>query len=361
MGADMATQRKIRDYGVVIGSMKTGKRNSITDVEGVTVGHTTLDDGDMKTGVTAIVPHPGNLFKEKVLGATYVINGFGKTTGTIQIDELGTIETPIILTNTLSVGVCTNALVKYMLEQNPEIGRTTGTVNPIVCECNDMLLNDIRAGFVKEEHVFQAFERASVDFDEGSVGAGTGMACFGFKGGIGSSSRLLEMSHGTYTIGVLVLSNFGLMKDFRLNGKPVGKKLSSVVPPPHKIEDQGSIIIVVATDLPVSERQLKRIMKRASVGLSRTGSYFGNGSGDLVIGFSTATKQPHFPTLSLLTMETIHETDIDQAFIAVADATEEAILNSMITAKTTIGRGGYTLYSLADFLGTIFGDSPAIL
>lgn len=351
----MRSQKKIRDYGIVIGSMKTGKRNAITDVQGVTVGHTTLNDREMKTGVTAILPHQGNLFKEKVIGATYVINGFGKTIGTVQIDELGTIETPILLTNTFSVGVCYNALVQYMLERNPEIGRTTGTVNPVVGECNDMLLNDIRADFIKEEHVFSALENASVDFEEGSIGAGTGMACYGLKGGIGSSSRLIECSHGTYTIGVLVLSNYGQMKEFRLNGQHIGEKLYQIVPSPHNEEDKGSVMMIVATDLPVTERQLKRIIKRTSVGLSRTGSYYGNGSGDIAIGFTTANKQPHFPTGSFQSFKSIHETEIDQAFLAVADATEEAILNALITAKTTIGRNEYTLYSLAEFIQNITG------
>jgi len=346
----MGKQLKIRDYGIVVGSMRTGLRNSITDVPVVKVGHTTLNDGDMKTGVTVILPHGGNIFKEKVLAASYVINGFGKTIGTIQIDELGTIETPIVLTNTLSVGVCANALIRYMLRQNPEIGRTTGTVNPIVCECNDMFLNDIRAGFVTEEHVFQALEKATEDFEEGSVGAGTGMVCFGLKGGIGSSSRLIDFPFGTYTIGVLVLSNFGQMEEFRLNGKWIGPQLCGRIPSPVKREDKGSIIIIVATDLPVSERQLKRIIKRASVGLSRTGSFFAHGSGDIAVGFTTANKIVHNPSNKLQTLQVVSESEIDQAFLAVAEATEEAILNSMITAKTTIGRSDHTFYSLSEVI-----------
>jgi len=343
-------KRKMRDYGISIGTLETGEMNSISDVKGVTVGHCTLNNGDMKTGVTAILPHQGNVFKEKVLGASYVINGFGKTMGTIQIDELGTIETPIILTSTLSVGVCSNALIQYMLNENPEIGRTTGTVNPLVCECNDMLLNDIRAGYIKEKHVFQAIKNATQFFEEGSVGAGTGMVCFGLKGGIGSSSRLIKMNDATYTIGVLVLSNFGQMKDFRLNGKLIGHELCQFVPTSPSKEDKGSIIIIVATDLPVTERQLKRIIKRSTIGLSRTGSYFGNGSGDIIIGFTTENKQPHFPTGSLQTLKTIHESEIDHAFIAVADATEEAIINSMLLSKTTTGRNNQTVYSLADYI-----------
>lgn len=343
-------RKTIREYGLKIGSLKTGKRNAISDVEGVTVGHCTLHNEDMKTGVTAILPHEGNVFKEKVIGATHIINGFGKTMGTIQIHELGTIETPIILTNTLSVGVCANALIQYALRENPEIGRTTGTVNPVVCECNDMLINDIRAGFIQEEHVFQAIQNASSDFEEGSVGAGTGMVSFGLKGGIGSSSRLIELISGTYTIGVLVLSNFGQMNEFRLNGQLIGRKLLQLVPLASCEKDQGSIIMIVATDLPVTERQLKRIIKRTQVGLSRTGSFYGNGSGDIVIGFTTANQQPHFPTKTLQTFSAIHESELDQAFLAVADATEEAILNSLISAKTTVGRNSRTYYSLAEYI-----------
>jgi len=342
--------KRIRDYGMKIGTLQPGPNNLITDVLGVKVGHVTLDNGAMKTGVTAILPHQGNLFKEKVMAASYVINGFGKTVGTVQIDELGTIETTILLTNTFSVGVCSKAIIQYMLEQNEEIGRTTGTVNPVVCECNDMILNDIRENYIKEDHVLEAIRFSNVSFEEGAVGAGTGMVCFGLKGGIGSSSRLIETSQGKYTIGVLVLSNFGQMDHFRLNGYPVGEVLRKMVPSPKFIEDKGSIIIVVATDLPLTERQLKRIIKRASVGLARTGSFYGNGSGDIVIGFSTANKIPHFPTGEIRSLSAIHETDIDRAFIAVADATEEAILNSMVTAKTTIGRNGHTIYSLKDYL-----------
>jgi D-aminopeptidase len=323
----------------------------ISDVAGVTVGHTTLRQGDVNTGVTAILPHQGNLFQEKVVGATHVLNGYGKTAGTIQVDELGTIETPILLTNTLSVGVCSSALIKFMLVSNPEIGRTTGTINPLVGECNDMLLNDIRTDAVQEDHVLQAIRQASDRFEEGSVGAGTGMACYGLKGGIGSASRMIDTAYGNYTIGVLVLSNFGKMKEFRLNGQAVGEKLQHVIPSQTVGQkDQGSIMMVVATDLPVCARQLKRLLKRTAVGLSRTGSFIGHGSGDIALGFTTANKRAHGPSRQLETLHTIHETELDQAFLAVADATEEAILNSMITARTTVGRGGYTLYSLAEFI-----------
>ncbi|MCA1035789.1 P1 family peptidase [Bacillus infantis] len=345
----MPAKKRIRDYGVKIGTLQTGPRNSITDVEGVTVGHTTLSEADKQTGVTAIVPHPGNLFKEKLIAATHVINGFGKSMGTIQINELGTLESPIILTNTLGIGTAADALIQYMLESNPEIGRTTGTVNPIVCECNDMFLNDIRAGFIEREHVFQALQNASADVEEGTAGAGTGMLCYSLKGGIGTSSRLMEMDHGTYTIGVLVLTNFGGLKDLRVNGKAVGEELSEAIQAQEE-KDKGSVIIIVATDLPVSERQLTRIIKRTVTGLSRTGSIIGTGSGEVVIGFSTAAKIPHEKPADRLTFSMIHEEDIDLAFRAAGDATEEAVLNSLAAATRVMGRNGNVRPALSDLL-----------
>ncbi|MBE4910101.1 P1 family peptidase [Bacillus luteolus] len=345
----MNLKKRLRDYGLKVGKMSTGPKNTITDVKGVMVGHTTLSNNSVQTGVTAIIPHTGNIFLEKYIGATHVINGFGKTIGTIQIDELGTIETPILLTNTLSIGTCADSLLKYMIDSNKEIGRITGTVNPIVCECNDMFLNDIRSFSVTNEHVLDALQNASETFEEGSVGAGTGMRCFGLKGGIGSSSRTFEIHSNTYTLGVLVLTNYGKLSDFTFLGTPLGERLMPLIP--SKVEsDKGSIIMVVATDLPVSDRQLKRILKRTSVGLSKTGSFIGNGSGDIAIGFSTANTIPHFSKSGLQALSQLHEDEIDQSFIAVAEATEEAILNSLLSANTTIGRDGNTLYSLRDYI-----------
>ncbi|MGP4069177.1 P1 family peptidase [Halobacillus sp. B29] len=265
------SQLRIRDFGIDIGTLSTGRRNAITDVEGVRVGHCTLSEGSTQTGVTAILPHEGNIFKEKLIASNYIINGFGKTMGTVQMNELGTLETPILLTSTLGIGTASEALIEYMLERNPEIGRSTGSVNPVVGECNDMILNDIRDLSIEKEHVIQALEDASFEFPEGSVGAGRGMVCYSLKGGVGSSSRLVELHHGTYTIGVLVLTNFGRMGDLLVNGKPVGEQLSRHVEVSNEA-DKGSVMVVVATDLPVSERQLYRIIKRSVTGLSRTGS-----------------------------------------------------------------------------------------
>lgn len=314
--------------------------NAITDVAGVSVGHVTLSDKDVQTGVTAIIPHQDNIFESKLIASSHVINGFGKTMGTIQILELGTIESPILLTNTLSIGVAADTLIDYMLEKNPEIGKTTGTINPVIGECNDMFLNDIRTKSVKPEHILQALENASSEFEEGSVGAGTGMLCYSLKGGIGSSSRIMEMSHGTYTMGVLVLSNFGILSDLLVKGNAVGQELKEAIEDSYKEEDKGSIMIIVATDLPVSERQLNRIIKRSVAGLSRTGSIITHGSGEIVIGFSTATKIPHYKPEKLLAVPQVHEEDLDLAFRAIGEATEEAVLNSLVTAEAVIGRDG---------------------
>jgi D-aminopeptidase len=332
---------------ISIGKMKKGKRNLITDVEGVKVGHVTLNDGKIKTGVTAILPHCGNMFKEKVMASCSVINGFGKSAGLIQVEELGTIETPIIMTNTLSVGTATEALVRYMLEQNDDIGTTTGTVNCLVTECNDGRLNDIRGLHVKGEHVLEAIKNAKTDFEEGAVGSGTGMVCFGLKGGIGSSSRIITLDGVEYTVGTLVMSNFGSKKHLIIDGDKIGERISEA---DRQEKDQGSIIIVVATDIPLSERQLKRISKRAVVGLARTGSYLGNGSGDICISFTTANKINHYSDTKVQNLKMIHEDAIEEIFEAVGESVEESIISSMYHADTTTGINGTTIKSLREYL-----------
>ncbi|WP_173918292.1 P1 family peptidase [Halobacillus sp. Marseille-Q1614] len=342
---------RIRDLGIKIGELDAGPVNSITDVEGVTVGQVTLSDGDKQTGVTAIVPHQDSLFEEKLIASSHVINGFGKTMGTIQLNELGSLETPIVLTNTLSIGTAAEAVIDYMLERHPQIGRTTGTVNPVIGECNDMILNDIRAQPVKNEHVRQALNEASKDVKEGSVGAGTGMVCYSLKGGVGTSSRVIHLPHGTYTVGVLVITNFGKLSDLSISGHPIGKKLSQKIKA-HETPDKGSVMIIVACDLPVSQRQLNRILKRSVTGLSRTGSIISNGSGDIAIGFSTAAKIPHEPDGELLSISTIHEEEIDHAFRAAGEAVEEAVLNSLTAADSVTGRDGNYLPTLMELLHT---------
>ncbi|MBA2173740.1 P1 family peptidase [Halobacillus locisalis] len=348
----MNNQKRLRDFDISIGELEPGTRNSITDVDGVTVGHVTLSDGDIQTGVTAIHPHQGDTFQEKLIASSHVINGFGKTVGTVQLKELGLLETPIVLTNTLNVGTATEACVEYMLEQNPEIGRTTGTVNPLVGECNDMLLNDIRGQFVTKEHVHEALRNASETFEEGSVGAGRGMLCYSLKGGIGTSSRIVGLDHGSYTLGALVLSNFGILRDLTIQGRPIGKELKEALLDSWEEKDKGSIMVIIATDLPVSERQLNRIIKRSVTGLSRTGSIITHGSGEMVVGFSTATTIPHQKPKSPIVIPTLHEEDLDVAFRAVGEATEEAVLNSLVTATEVTGRDGHERPAFKDLLDT---------
>lgn len=336
-----------KDFGIAIGSLKKGKRNLITDVKGVKVGHVTLNDGNIKTGVTAVLPHEGNIFKEKVMASSCVINGFGKSMGILQIEELGTIETPIIMTNTLSVGTAATGLVKYMLEQNEDIGSTTGTVNCVVTECNDGRLNDIRGLHVKEEHVLEAIKNASEDFEEGAVGSGTGMVCYSIKGGIGSSSRIVELDNKEYTLGAIVMSNFGSLKDLIIGCDKAGERIYNNQ---QQEKDKGSIIMIIATDIPLSERQLKRVSKRAVIGLGRTGSYLGNGSGDICISFTTANILKHYSDTNIVSMKMLDDEAIDQVFRAAAEAVEESIISSMYHAETTVGINGNTRESLRDLL-----------
>ena len=343
-------------WGFRVGSLPHGPLNKISDVPGVTVGHCTLADGDVQTGVTALLPHPGDTFHDKVLAASHVINGFGKTIGLVQIDELGTLETPILFTNTLSVGTAATALVKYMLDRCPDICETTGSVNPVVCECNDSGLNDIRGLHVTEENVFAALADCRADFAEGAVGAGRGMRCHGLKGGIGSSSRALELDGQTFHMGALVLSNHAKFDDLIIAGVPVARRLEQAAQvPPH--EDKGSIITVLATDVPLSERQLGRVARRALVGLSRTGSFCGNGSGEIVIAFSTACRIPHDPRGDFVPLRAVHEDRMDLLFRAAAESVEESVLSSLLHAETVTGRGGLTVPSLADLLHQAKGES----
>ncbi|WP_373898180.1 P1 family peptidase [Haloimpatiens sp. FM7315] len=344
-------KKRIRDYGVKIGSLKTGKNNLITDVLGVKVGNLTLKMGDINTGVTAIVPHDENIFKDKLIAASHVINGFGKSVGTIQIEELGTLETPILLTNTLNVGKVSDALIEYMLRKNEDIGITTGTVNPVVFECNDGYLNRIRERKIGFKEVENCIKNAKSIFEEGAVGAGTGMSLYGFKGGIGSSSRVIELNEKEYNLGTLVLTNFGLQKDLVINGINIGRDISK-----DKLEeslDKGSCIIIIATDIPMSYRQLKRISKRASVGMARTGSYIGNGSGEIVIAFSTANKIRHYEKEDFLNIKIINENKIDRVFRAVAESVEESILNALVRAETLVGRDGNIRYGFIETLNSL--------
>lgn len=328
--------------------MKKGSRDLITDVPGLRVGHATVDGKDVHTGVTVILPHGGNLFREKLPAACHVMNGFGKSAGTVQVNELGTIEAPIALTNTFSVGTCVNALVRFSLSRNREIGDTTGTVNTTVFECNDGYLSDIRAMAVREEDVFSALGSASSDFAEGDVGAGRGMVCYGLKGGIGSASRRVEIGGRAYTVGTLLLTNFGAREDLVISGDPVGRKLGG-----KGQEDKGSVITVIATDVPLSHRQLLRCTHRVQNGIARTGSYMGSGSGEIALAFSVAARIPHAsPSDPVLLLPMIHEDAINLVFQAVVECVEESVVSSLVHAHTLRGRAGHTVLSLSDALRT---------
>ena len=328
-----------------IGRLPKGPRNAITDVAGVRVGHCTVDNERHKTGVTVVMPCENDIFREKMVAACHVLNGFGKTAGLMQIRELGTLETPIALTNTLNVGLVHDALVEYLCRRGEELGYAVRSVNPVVCECNDASLNDIRHRAVGEKEVFTAIERASEAFEEGAVGAGRGMTCHDLKGGIGSSSRLVTIGEETFTVGVLVLTNHGSLKDLTIGGKPIGPDIERAI---HEdTPDQGSCIMIVATDLPVSSRQLGRIIRRCSVGLARLGSYIGHGSGEVMVGFSTANRIP--AEAACFSLRCIHESHMDKAFRAVAEATEEAVLRSMLLAEPTTGYSGKVRRSLSEF------------
>ena len=332
----MGQKTRPRDMGLEIGLFNTGKWNAITDVAGVTVGHETIIENDsVRTGVTVIIPHQGGLYKEKVMAAVHVTNGYGKAVGFTQIEELGTIETPIALTNTLNTFLVANAIVDYMISENPDIR----SVNPVVGETNDSGLNDIRGRHVTKKHVFSAIQNAKGGpVAEGSVGAGTGTRALGFKGGIGTASRVLPNDVGGYTVGVLVQTNFG--GSLMINGAPVGRELK-VSPFASRIpydEDEGSCMIVIATDAPLSNRNLKRMAKRVDHAFGRVGAYSSNGSGDYAIIFSThkANSSDGLTT----TREEMKNRHMNGLFMATVEATEEAIINSLFMAETVSSRYG---------------------
>jgi D-aminopeptidase len=348
---------RARDLGIEPGVLPTGKLNSITDVAGVRVGHATLIKGDnVRTGVTAILPHAGNLFQEKVAAAIYVGNGFGKLMGSTQVNELGEIETPILLTGTLNVPRVADALLDWMLAL-PGNERVL-SINPVVAETNDGFLNDIRGRHVGRDEVFAALRSAKDGpVEEGSVGAGTGTMAFGFKGGIGTSSRVVPASAGGYTVGVLVQSNFGGV--LTINGAPVGRELGRYYlkeqveqkrtgqrQSPASTSDRadGSIIMVVATDAPLGARNLKRLAERAMLGLARTGSPATNGSGDYVIAFSTANRIR--PDERVRSLQVLGNEAVSPLFLAAVEATEEAIYNSLLRATTVTGRDGHRAEAL---------------
>ncbi len=334
-------QKRARDYGIQIGVIPTGKFNSITDVAGVKVGHTTLIIGDsIRTGATAIVPYEGNIFQQKIPAAIFVGNGFGKLAGSTQVIELGNLETPLILTNTLSVANGIEALVSYTLGQKGN--ENVRSVNAVVGETNDSYLNDIRGRHLQTADILKAISAAKDGaIQEGSVGAGTGTVCFGYKGGIGTSSRKLPASLGGYTIGVILQSNFGGV--LQINGVNVGKELGKFDFSNQLLNNvDGSCMIIVATDAPLDSRNLERLAKRAFLGLGKTGGIASNGSGDYVIAFSTDEKSriPHNSKTTTLQNSTLHNDYTSPLFMAAIEATEEAIINSLFAATTLTGRNG---------------------
>ncbi|WP_062564106.1 DmpA family aminopeptidase [Paracoccus aminovorans] len=335
---------RARDHGLVTGIMPPGARNAITDVPGVRVGHATVRRGEVNTGVTAIIPQPGNLFLNKLTAAVEVINGFGKSAGLVQVGELGTLETPVLLTNTFGVGTCVNALVRRAIAETPQIGRRTSTVNAVVCECNDGPLSDIQALAVTESDALAALGAAETTVAEGSVGAGTGMSCFGFKGGIGTASRRVAVGGQDCHLGALVLANFGRAGDLVL---PDGRRADPRALPEA---EKGSIIVVLATDVPVDQRQLQRICRRAGAGIARLGAFWGHGSGDIVLGFTTVNRLPHQSEGDTIPLVRLSDDRIDDIFCAAAESTEEAILNALCTATAVTGPDGLARPLLADWL-----------
>jgi len=330
-----------------IGSLASGSRDAITDVAGVAVGHRTLAEGDVQTGVTVVRPHPGDAYRDRVPAAAVVLNGFGKSVGLVQVEELGVLETPVALTNTYSVAAVAQAQIRACIAANPETGRSLPTVNPLVFECNDGFLNDIQRMAVGEDDYLQALGNAGTDVEEGAVGAGRGMSCFELKGGIGTASRVVDGS----TVGALVLANFGKLPQLRVAGEPLGALLAARrAAATTRTPEQGSIILLLATDAPLDARQLRRLALRAGAGLARTGSVFGHGSGDIALAFSTAYTVPLEATRAMPAIAMLHETRLDPLFEAAADATEQAILHALWRAESVTGRDGHRREALSELL-----------
>lgn len=330
-----------------IGGLPRGPRNAISDVAGVSVGHCTLDQGPVQTGVTVVRPHAGDPFRDRVPAAVAVINGFGKSVGLMQVEELGVLESPIALTNSFSVGAVAQAQVNQCVAANAQTGRRLPTVNPLVFECNDGYLNDIQLMAVSERHYLQAFAAAGAEVEEGSVGAGRGMSSFGVKGGIGTASRLC----GGHTVGALVLANYGKPSQLRLAGRDMGAVLERIAfDEDPDAPERGSIIMLLATDAPLDARQLRRLALRAGAGLARTGSVFGHGSGDIALAFSTAYTLPQDPAQPMPAVAMLHDARLDPLFQAAADSTEQAIDHALCLATQVIGRDGHQRCALGELL-----------
>lgn len=323
-----------------------GRLNKISDVPGITVGHQTIDRGTLHTGVTIINPTADFTFANKPAAASFVLNGYGKSCGLVQIDELGTLESPIALTNTLSVGSVLDALARHNVAAGHKNGIAVRSVNSVVCECNDGSINAIESFGITCQDVEAAFSAATDDFAEGAVGAGRGMVCHGLKGGIGSASRIVSLNGVDYTLGVLLLSNHGALSDLAVDGDPIGRRIANGMPEC----DKGSIIVIMATDIPLTDRQIKRVLKRISTALARVGSRIGHGSGEVFIGFSTGNRFPLSSSTDLISLQMLNEDKIDLLFRAVSEATEDALLKSMLHAASCVNRDGTLVHSLADYM-----------
>ncbi|MHB8873435.1 MAG: DmpA family aminopeptidase [Myxococcaceae bacterium] len=339
---------RARELGLPLGRFKPGRFNAITDVEGVLVGHSTIirgagplkvGQGPVRTGVTAILPNQGNIFMERLTGGAFVLNGAGEVSGLTQVVEWGLIETPILLTNTMAVGAVSDGVARYMVDRYPGIGDEHDVIIPVVGECDDSYLNDISGRHVKSANVLEAINTASDGpVAEGGVGGGTGMVTCDFKGGIGTSSRKLPEVYGGYTLGVLVMSNFGKMHNLRVGGLPVGEVLAEKFRDvPRRGQSYGSIIAVVATDAPLLPHQVTRLCKRVGLGIGRVGSYAAHGSGEIVVGFSTANVIPRRTRKMVYKMKILLDQRLDPLYEAVIEATEEAILNAMCMARPMTG------------------------
>ena len=336
---------RARDLGLGCGTLPPGQRNSIADVPGIRVGHQTIIRGDdIRTGVTAILPHTGRIFREKLPAGVRILNGFGKSVGLVQVEELGEIETPILLTNTFGVAACTEAVIRHAVAEEPRIGRRTSTVNAVVMECNDGHLNDIQALTVTPDDAAAAIAAASEEFASGAVGAGTGMSSFGLKGGIGTASRRIALDGQDFHLGALVLANFGRAGDLRL---PDGRRID----PREAVEtEKGSVIVVLATDVPLDARQLRRVATRGGAGIAWTGSFWGHGSGDIFLAFSTADRIPHAPDAAVLTRRALAESRIDALFHTAAEATQEAVFDALAAAAPMTGFRNHHRRALREFL-----------
>jgi len=358
--SDPVEQRsRARDLGIVVGTYASGPLNAITDVAGVKVGHTTLISGEgplkpghgpVRTGVTVVIPRD-DVWHKKVPAGSFVLNGTGEMTGLAWVSESGFLEYPIALTNTLNVPRVANGVMTWMIRQYPEIGITDDTLTPVVAECDDSRLNDIQGRHVSEAHVNAALDGAtSGPVEEGTVGAGTGMVSYGFKGGIGSASRKLSDQEGGYTVGVLVNANHGRRPELIIAGVPVGRLYDaspSAATTVQPGQSEGSIIIIVATDAPLDARQLSRLAKRAALGLARTGSTARHGSGDFILAFSTANVIPHYPERLTYPLTHLADTHMNPLIAATVEATEEAILNALTMATTAVGRDGHRVEAIS--------------